>query len=311
MSLLVIGSIALDTLETPFGKVEYAVGGSGTFISTSASYFYDDIKLIGIVGTDFPNEELEFLKSRNIDISGVLKHPEKKTFHWHGKYNYDLNTRDSIVTELNAFEDFNPEIPASFRDSPYICLGNVDPEIQLKVINQLTNPKIIMMDTMNFWIEMKKNKLFETMKHVNIISINDSEARELTGEYNLVSAAKRMKELGPEIIVIKKGEHGALLFNGNNVFAAPALPLENVFDPTGAGDSFAGGFMGWIAGTDDTSLDNLKLAMIYGSAIASISVEKFSLEGLRELSNSSIEERLNSFKNLTQFDFPVNGKSNN
>lgn len=168
-----------------------------------------------------------------------------------------------------------------------------------------------MMDTMNFWIEMKKNKLFETMKHVNIISINDSEARELTGEYNLVSAAKRMKELGPEIIVIKKGEHGALLFNGNNVFAAPALPLENVFDPTGAGDSFAGGFMGWIAGTDDTSLDNLKLAMIYGSAIASISVEKFSLEGLRELSNSSIEERLNSFKNLTQFDFPVNGKSNN
>lgn len=306
MSLLVIGSLALDTLETPFGKVEYAVGGSATFISTSASYFYDDIKLVGIIGIDFPDSEIEFLKSRNIDISGIVRHPEKKTFHWHGKYHYDLNTRDSIVTELNAFEDFDPVIPDNFRDCEYICLGNLDPELQLKVIKQLTNPKLIMMDTMNFWIEIKKDKLLETMKHVDILIINDSEARELTDEYNLVTAAKRFKEIGPKIVVIKKGEHGALLFKDNDIFSAPAFPLEKVFDPTGAGDSFAGGFMGWLAKSDDLSIENLKRAMIYGSAIASIAVEKFSLEGLRNLDEEKITNRLSSFKNLTHYELPIN-----
>lgn len=305
MSLLVIGSLALDTLETPFGKVEYAVGGSATFISTSASYFYDDIKLVGIIGTDFPEEEIEFLKSRSIDISGVERHPTKKTFHWHGKYHYDLNTRDSITTELNAFEDFDPVIPENFKDSKYICLGNVDPEIQMKVINQLSNPKLIMMDTMNFWMEIKKEKLIDTMRHVDILMINDSEARELTEEYNLILAAKRIHEIGPKIVVIKKGEHGALLFNENDIFSAPGFPLEKVFDPTGAGDSFAGGFMGWLAKTDDTSIENLKRAMIYGSAIASIAVEEFSLEGIRNLDHAKINNRLNSFKHLTHFELPV------
>ena len=302
MSLLVIGSLALDTIETPFGKAERTLGGSATFISTSASYFVNPVRLVGIVGYDFPETEIEFLKSKNIDISGLEISDTKKTFHWHGKYDFDLNTRESLVTELNAFETFDPVISEKFRDSEYVCLGNLHPAIQKKVVKQITKPKLIMCDTMNFWIDGANKDLLEVLKLVNLLVINDSEARDLSKEYNLVSAAKKIMEMGPDIVIIKKGEHGALLFTKDTVFSAPAFPLEKVFDPTGAGDTFAGGLMGWLAKTDDLSEKNLKLAVIYGSAMASLAVEKFSLDGIRHLSPERIMNRFNEFKKLTHFD---------
>ncbi|MEO6696023.1 MAG: PfkB family carbohydrate kinase [Ignavibacteria bacterium] len=302
MSLLVIGSLALDTIETPFGKAERTLGGSATFIATSASYFTKPVRLVGIVGYDFPEEEIEFLKSKGIDISGLEISESKKTFHWHGKYDFDLNTRESIVTELNAFETFDPVISDKFKDSNYICLGNLHPSIQKKVISQITKPKLVMCDTMNFWIEGAYDELIEILKLVNLLVINDSEARELSKEFNLVSAAKKIMEMGPTIIIIKKGEHGALLFTKDLIFSAPAYPLEKVFDPTGAGDTFAGGLMGWLAKTDDISEKNLKLAVIYGSAMASLAVEKFSLDGIRNLDMDIIMKRFNEFKKLTHFE---------
>ena len=302
MSLLVIGSLALDTIETPFGKAERTLGGSATFISTSASYFTSPVRLVGIVGYDFPETEIEFLKSKNIDISGLEISDTKKTFHWHGKYDFDLNTRESLVTELNAFETFDPVISEKFRDSEYVCLGNLHPAIQKKVVKQITKPKLIMCDTMNFWIDGANKDLLEVLKLVNLLVINDSEARDLSKEYNLVTAAKKIMEMGPDIVIIKKGEHGALLFTKETVFSAPAFPLEKVFDPTGAGDTFAGGLMGWLAKTDDLSEKNLKLAVIYGSAMASLAVEKFSLDGIRHLSPERIMNRFNEFKRLTHFD---------
>lgn len=302
MSLLVIGSLALDTIETPFGKAERTLGGSATFISTSASYFTNSVRLVGIVGYDFPQEEIDFLKSKNIDISGLDISKTKKTFHWHGKYNFDLNTRESITTELNAFETFDPVISEKFKNSEYVCLGNLHPGLQKKVLNQISNPKLIMCDTMNFWIEGAYTDLIETLKLVNLLVINDSEARELSKEFNLVSAAKKIMQLGPKIIIIKKGEHGALLFMNDLIFTAPAFPLEKVFDPTGAGDTFAGGLMGWLSKTGDLSERNLKLAVIYGSAMASLAVEKFSLDGIRNLSHSQIMNRFGEFKKLTHFD---------
>jgi len=302
MSLLVIGSLALDTIETPFGKAERTLGGSATFISTSASYFTSPVRLVGIVGYDFPETEIEFLKSKNIDISGLEISDTKKTFHWHGKYDFDLNTRESLVTELNAFETFDPVISEKFRDSEYVCLGNLHPAIQKKVVKQITKPKLIMCDTMNFWIDGANKDLLEVLKLVNLLVINDSEARDLSKEYNLVTAAKKIMEMGPDIVIIKKGEHGALLFTKDTVFSAPAFPLEKVFDPTGAGDTFAGGLMGWLAKTDDLSEKNLKLAVIYGSAMASLAVEKFSLDGIRHLSPERIMNRFNEFKRLTHFD---------
>lgn len=302
MSLLVIGSLALDTIETPFGKAERTLGGSATFISTSASYFTNPVRLVGIVGYDFPEEEIEFLKSKGIDISGLEISNTKKTFHWHGKYNFDLNTRESIITELNAFETFDPVISDKFKDSQYVCLGNLHPIIQKKVIKQISNPKLVMCDTMNFWIEGAYNDLLEILKLVNLLVINDSEARELSKEFNLVTAAKKIMSFGPNIVIIKKGEHGALLFANDLVFSAPAFPLEQVFDPTGAGDTFAGGLMGWLAKTNDLSEKNLKLAVIYGSAMASLAVEKFSLDGIRDLSNEKIMKRFNEFKGLTHFE---------
>ena len=302
MSLLVIGSLALDTIETPFGKAERTLGGSATFISTSASYFINPVRLVGIVGYDFPDSEIEFLKSKNIDISGLEISDTKKTFHWHGKYDFDLNTRESLVTELNAFETFDPVISEKFRDSEYVCLGNLHPAIQKKVVKQITKPKLIMCDTMNFWIDGANKDLLEVLKLVNLLVINDSEARDLSKEYNLVTAAKKIMEMGPDIVIIKKGEHGALLFTKETVFSAPAFPLEKVFDPTGAGDTFAGGLMGWLAKTDDLSEKNLKLAVIYGSAMASLAVEKFSLDGIRHLSPERIMNRFNEFKRLTHFD---------
>lgn len=302
MSLLVIGSLALDTIETPFGKAERTLGGSATFISTSASYFTDDVRLVGIVGYDFPDEEIQFLKSRKIDISGLEISESKKTFHWHGIYDFDLNTRESIVTELNAFETFDPVISANFKDSEYVCLGNLHPSLQQKVVKQITNPKLIMCDTMNFWIEGAYKELLETLKLVNLLVINDSEARELSKEFNLVTAARKIMEMGPKILIIKKGEHGALLFTKDTVFSAPAFPMEKVFDPTGAGDTFAGGLMGWLAKSGDLSEKNLKLAVIYGSAMASLAVEKFSLDGIRDLTKEKIMNRFNEFKKLTHFE---------
>lgn len=302
MSLLVIGSLALDTIETPFGKAERTLGGSATFISTSASYFTKTVRLVGIVGYDFPQEEIEFLKSKGIDTSGLEISQTLKTFHWHGKYDFDLNTRESLVTELNAFETFDPVISEKFRDSDYVCLGNLHPGIQKKVVQQIKNPKLIMCDTMNFWIEGAIKDLIGILKLVNLLVINDSEARELSKEYNLVTAAKKIMSMGPKIIIIKKGEHGALLFTNDFVFSAPAYPLEKVFDPTGAGDTFAGGLMGWIAKTGDLSEKNLKLAVIYGSAMASLAVEKFSLDGIRDLNQEKIRNRFNEFKKLTHFE---------
>lgn len=302
MSLLVIGSLALDTIETPFGKAEYTLGGSATFISTTASYFVDGVRLVGIVGVDFPPEEIEFLKSKGIDISGLEISKIKKTFHWHGKYHTDMNHRDSIKTELNAFEDFDPVIPDSFRESEFACIGNVNPEIQRKVINQLTKPKFIMIDTMNFWIEGKLDALKETMKLVNMMVINDSEAKMLAEEDNLLIAAKKIFTMGPKMLIIKKGEHGALLITEDLLFSVPAFPLEKVFDPTGAGDTFAGGFMGWLAKSKDISPSNLKLAIVYGSVMASLAVEKFSLDGIRNLSREKIMKRFEEFRSLTHFD---------
>lgn len=302
MSLLVIGSLALDTIETPFGKAERTLGGSATFISTSASYFADTVRLVGIVGFDFPESEIEFLKSKKIDISGLEISDTKKTFHWHGKYDFDLNTRESLVTELNAFETFDPVISEQFSNSEYVCLGNLHPLIQKKVLQQIKNPKLVMCDTMNFWIEGAKQDLMEVLKLVKLLVINDSEARELSKEFNLVAAAKKIMSMGPEIVIIKKGEHGAILFTNNIIFSAPAYPLEKVFDPTGAGDTFAGGLMGWLAKTDDISEKNLKLAVIYGSAMASLAVEKFSLDGIRDLNQEIIMNRFNEFKKLTHFE---------
>jgi len=302
MSLLVIGSLALDTIETPFGKAEYTLGGSATFISTTSSYFTDDIRLVGIVGYDFPKNEIEFLKSKGIDISGLEISKDKKTFHWHGVYHKDMNHRDSITTELNAFEDFNPIIPEKFRHSEFVCLGNVNPEIQKKVIEQLDKPKFIMIDTMNFWIEGKLKQLKETMKLVNMMVINDSEARMLAEEDNLLKAAGIIFDMGPEMLIIKKGEHGAMLITKELLFSVPAFPLDKVFDPTGAGDTFAGGFMGWLSRTKDLSPANLKLAIVYGSVMASLAVEEFSLDGIRNLTKDKIMGRFHSFRELTNFE---------
>lgn len=302
MSLLVIGTVAFDTIETPFGIADRVVGGSGTFLSISASYFAQNIRLVGIVGYDFPQKELEYLQSRGIDISGVEILKDEKSFYWHGKYHFDLNTRETLATELNALLKFDPVIKDDFKDSKYICLGNIDPVIQQKVIKQINKPKLIMCDTMNFWIESKPDEVVKTLGMIDIVIVNDTEARELTNDFNLVTCAKKIMAMGPKVVVIKKGEHGALLFYEDTIFSAPAYPLEMVFDPTGAGDTFAGGFMGWLSKTDNLSPDNLKLAVIYGSAMASLAVEKFSIEGIRNLSQQEIMKRFSEFKSLTHFE---------
>jgi sugar/nucleoside kinase (ribokinase family) len=302
MSLLVVGSLALDTIETPFGKAERTVGGSATFISVSASYFIQPVRLVGVVGGDFPKEELNFLEEREIDLEALQIIEDGKTFHWHGKYNYDLNSRDTVTTELNVFADFDPIIPDAFKKSQYICLGNINPELQRKVFFQLENPKLVIADTMNFWIEGKYNALLDVLQYINVFILNDSEARELSKEFNLFKAAHKIQQMGPKIVIIKKGEHGALLFYENEMFAAPAYPLESIYDPTGAGDSFAGGFIGYLAKTDDVSYENMKRAVVYGSTVASFCVEKFSLDGLRDLSHFEIRDRFNEFKRFSAFE---------
>ncbi len=302
MGLLVVGSVAFDSVETPFGKVKDALGGSAVYISVAASYFTAPIRLVAVVGGDFPKHHMEFLEERNIDLDGLQIIREGKTFRWGGRYHYDLNMRDSLYTELNVFEQFNPTIPNGFKRSAYVCLGNIDPVLQRHVLDRLSKPRLVVGDTMNYWIESKPKELAETLKVMDVVVVNESEARLLAHEPNLVKAAKRIIGMGPRIVIIKKGEHGALLVTEETIFSAPAYPLENINDPTGAGDAFAGGFVGWLARTDDLSSDNLKRAVIYGSTLASFCVEKFSVDGLRDLTYLQIQDRYRSFMQISRFD---------
>lgn len=306
MSLVVIGSMAFDALETPFGKVDRIIGGSATYVAWSASYFTNNIKQVSIVGGDFPQEEMDALTNRGVSMEGVEVVKDGKSFFWSGRYHMDMNTRDTLVTELNVLEQFDPKLPESFQDCEFLMLGNLVPAIQANVINQLKNrPKLIVMDTMNFWMEVALEDLKKTIGMVDVLMVNDSEARQLSGEYSLVKAAAKIQAMGPKYLIIKKGEHGALLFHGKQVFFAPALPLEDVFDPTGAGDTFAGGFMGHIAKTKDISFENMKRAIIVGSAMASFCVEKFGPNRLKELTNEEISGRINEFVDLVQFDISL------
>jgi len=303
MSLIVVGTVAFDAIETPFGKTDKILGGAATFISLSASQLVDKINIVSVIGGDFPQEYIDLLKSHKVNTEGLEIVKEGKTFFWSGKYHLDMNTRDTIETQLNVLETFDPKVPESYQDCEYLMLGNLAPFVQQKVIKSLKNrPKLIVMDTMNFWMEIALEELKQTIAMVDVLSINDEEARLLSGEYSLVKAAKKILAMGPKYLIIKKGEHGALLFDQNNVFFAPALPLEDVFDPTGAGDTFAGGFIGYIAKTGDTSFDNMKRAIIHGSALASFAVEKFGTERLVNLSADEFNARLNEFSNLVKFD---------
>ncbi len=302
MSLLVVGSVALDSVETPFGKVKDALGGSAVYISVAASYFTAPVRVVGVVGGDFSRDHIKFMEDRNIDLDGLQVVQGGKTFRWAGKYHYDLNSRDTLFTQLNVFEKFDPVIPEGFQKSSYVCLGNIDPVLQRKVLGQIKKPRLIVGDTMNYWIETKPNELRETLKVIDVLVVNESEVRLLTKEPNLMKASKRIIKMGPRIVIIKKGEHGAVLVTEDTIFSAPAYPLENLYDPTGAGDTFAGGFIGWLAKTDDLSPENLKRAVIYGSAMASFCVEHFSLEGLKDLSTLKIRDRYRSFMDISQFD---------
>ena len=304
MSLLTVGTVAFDSIETPFGKADMVIGGACTYASYAASYFTDKINLVSIVGADFPEKELEALANRGVDLQGLELKKDGKTFFWAGKYHENMNVRDTITTDLNVLDDFNPILPDSYKGSEYIMLGNLTPEIQMQVLNQLDgSQKLVVMDTMNFWMDVAMDSLKEVIKKVDVLTINDEEARQLSGEYSLVKAALAIHKMGPEFLVIKKGEHGALLFSAGEIFFAPALPLAEVFDPTGAGDTFAGGFIGYLAKSNDTSFANMKRAVIYGSVMASFCVEKFSIERLKDLTEEEISGRLQKFKELTHFDF--------
>ena len=302
MSLLVVGSIAIDTIETPFGRVENVLGGSSTYIATAASYFVTPVKLVGVVGGDFPVEYMKFLESRDIDLEGLQIIKDSLTFRWGGRYHYDLNVRDTLFTELNVFEKFNPIIPESYKKTTYVCLGNIDPVLQRAVLQQIQKPRLVVGDTMNFWIEGKREELLKTLKMLDVLIINDAEARQLTNEPNLIKAAKEIRGMGPNAVIIKKGEHGAMLMTERTIFSAPAYPLENINDPTGAGDSFAGGFIGWIARTDDYSDENLKRAVIHGSTLASFCVERFGVDRFNDLTYLKILDRFRSFHELSRFD---------
>jgi sugar/nucleoside kinase (ribokinase family) len=303
MSLLIAGTMAFDAIETPFGKTDKIVGGSATYAAWSASQFTPNIKQVSIIGGDFPQNELDALAKRGVQFDGVEVKKDEKSFFWSGKYHLDMNTRDTLITDLNVLADFNPQIPESYQDCEYLMLGNLMPSLQKSIINQLKNrPKLIIMDTMNFWMDVAWDDLMETISMVDVLMVNDAEARQLTNEYSLVKAAQKIMAMGPKYLIIKKGEHGALLFHGTQVFFAPALPLEVVFDPTGAGDTFAGGFIGHIARTGDISFANMKTAIIIGSAMASFVVEKFGNERLKEISNDELAQRLNYFVDLVNFD---------
>lgn len=306
MSLVIAGTMAFDAIETPFGKTDRIIGGSATYAAWSASHFTQPIQQISIIGGDFPQEEIDALKARGVEFDGVEVLKDEKSFFWSGKYHMDMNTRDTLVTDLNVLEKFNPKVPDSYQNCEFLMLGNLMPSLQRQIIEQMkTRPKFIIMDTMNFWMDIAMDDLKETMKLVDLIMVNDGEARQLSGEYSLVKAAQKIAQMGPKYIIIKKGEHGALLFHNDHVFFAPALPLEEVFDPTGAGDTFAGGFIGHLARTKDISFDNMKTAIIIGSAMASFVVEKFGTTRLKEINNDEILGRLNQFVDLVNFDIDI------
>jgi sugar/nucleoside kinase (ribokinase family) len=298
--------MAFDAIETPFGKVDQIVGGSATYVAYAASQFVAPINQISIIGYDFPQEELDALKKRNVQLDGVEVVADKKSFFWSGKYHLDMNSRDTLITDLNVLADFNPIVPESYQNSEFLMLGNLMPKLQLSVIEQMkTKPKLIVMDTMNFWMDVAMDDLKAVLKKVDVLMVNDAEARQLSGEFSLVKAARIIMDMGPAFLIIKKGEHGALLFHKNHVFFAPALPLEEVFDPTGAGDTFAGGFMGHIAKTKDISFDNMKRAIIVGSAMASFCVEKFGPERMKEINKADIDARIQEFVELVNFDIDL------
>ncbi|MFL0071428.1 PfkB family carbohydrate kinase [Tenacibaculum maritimum] len=304
--LLAVGTVAFDAIETPFGKTDKILGGSGTFVGLAASQFGVQTGVVSVVGGDFPQSYLDMMNKKGVDTTGVEIVKEGKTFFWSGKYHNDMNSRDTLVTELNVLEHFQPIVPSSFKDAEIVMLGNLHPLTQAAVLDQMDKqPKLVVLDTMNFWMDIALNDLHEVLKRVDVITINDEEARQLSGEYSLVNAAKKIHEMGPKYVVIKKGEHGALLFNEGNMFYAPALPLAEVFDPTGAGDTFAGGFCGYLAKTGDISFENMKSAIIFGSNLASFCVEKFGTQRMEELTKDEVQIRLQSFKDLTQFDIKI------
>lgn len=304
--LLIVGTVAFDAIETPFGKTDKILGGAATFIGLSAAHFNVKSAIVSVVGEDFPQEYLDLLTARNIDISGIEIVKGGKTFFWSGKYHNDLNSRDTLVTELNVLADFNPVVPAGFKDADVVMLGNLHPIVQSGVLNQMDKkPKLVVLDTMNFWMDCALPELLDVMKRVDVITINDEEARQLSGEYSLVKAAAKIHTMGPKYVVIKKGEHGALLFHNKDIFYAPALPLEEVFDPTGAGDTFAGGFSGYLAQSENISFDNMKNAIIHGSNLASFCVEQFGTERMVNLKPVEVQTRLKQFKALTQFEIEL------
>jgi len=306
MSLLVVGTVAFDAIETPFGKTDKIVGGAASYIALAASYFHKDISLVSVVGDDFPNAFLDILKKQGTDVTGLQIKNGEKSFFWSGRYHNDMNSRDTLETQLNVLENFDPIVPEHCKETDFLMLGNLMPVVQQKVLDQLTKrPKLIVLDTMNFWMDIAMEELMKTLKEIDVLTINDSEARQLSGEYSLVKAAQKILTMGPKVLVIKKGEHGALLFNKEEVFFAPALPLEDVFDPTGAGDSFAGGFIGYLAKTGDISFENMKRAIIFGSAMASFTVEKFGTERLIGLSDEDVKNRVQEFIDLVQFDISL------
>lgn len=304
--LVIVGTVAFDAIETPFGKTDKILGGAATFIGLAASQFNINSAAVSVVGGDFPQKYLDLLEDKNIDISGIEIVKDGKTFFWSGLYHNDMNSRDTLATELNVLADFQPVVPEAYKSAKVVMLGNLHPLTQLSVLEQMNEkPKLVVLDTMNFWMDNALEDLHKVMKKIDVITINDEEARQLTGEYSLVVAARKIHDMGPKYVVIKKGEHGALLFHDDNVFYAPALPLEEVFDPTGAGDTFAGGFAGYLAKTEDLSFENMKKAVIYGSTLASFCVEKFGTERMVNLKNSEVHKRLQQFKALTQFEIEL------
>ncbi len=302
MSLVAVGTVAFDDIETPFGRAEKVIGGACTYISLAASFFVKPVQVVSVIGGDFPEDMLRHLEGRGVDLEGLQVRPDEKSFFWAGKYYRDLNTRDTLDTQLNVLADFDPVLPESYRNAEYLMLGNLTPQVQLRVLEQLrTRPKLIAMDTMNFWMDTAMSDLLKVLKKVDVLTINDEEARQLSGEHSLVKAARVIHQMGPKFLVIKKGEHGALLFHNDELFYAPALPLAEVTDPTGAGDTFAGGFMGWLAKSNDLSMANMRRAVIYGSTMASFCVEKFSVERLQELTPEMIRGRIQQFADLVHF----------
>jgi sugar/nucleoside kinase (ribokinase family) len=306
MSLLVIGSVAFDAIETPFGKTDKIIGGAATYITLASSYFTEKVNLVAVVGDDFPNEDIDMLRQHGIDTEGLQIKKGEKSFFWSGLYHNDMNSRDTLITELNVLEHFDPIVPDSYQQCDFLMLGNLSPDVQLKVIERLEKrPKLVALDTMNFWMDIALESLIKTLSKIDVLIINDEEARQLSDEYSLVRAAEKIQQMGPKYLIIKKGEHGALLFHGKSVFSAPALPLEEVFDPTGAGDTFAGGFIGYLAKTNDISFANMKRAIVFGSAMASFCVEKFGTQKLLNLTQKEIDRRVSMFVDLSSVDIEL------